>query len=39
MTHWLAKLSNMTPETYALIEDRFRTVRLEPVRAAAERRL
>jgi thiamine kinase-like enzyme len=39
MTHWLAKLSNMTPETYARIDDRFRTVWLEPVRAAAERRL
>jgi thiamine kinase-like enzyme len=39
MTHWLAKLSNMTPENYARIGDRFQRIWLEPVRAAAERRL
>ncbi len=39
MTHWLAKLSNMTPETYALIDERFQEIWVEPVRAAAERRL
>ena len=39
MTHWLSKISNMSADTFAEIEEDFETVWLEPVRAAAQRRL
>ena len=39
LARWLGKLATMPPETYARLHDRFCTVWLEPVAAAAARRL